>query len=57
MPRNWEVVLTKPIPQKRNDFRADFFPRGFHYRHDAVILRDDVKERGGDAEVKKVEQK
>lgn len=45
----WLVILTKkPIV---NDYRSDYFPRKFYYKHDAVKLVEEVKAKGGDAEV------
>jgi len=45
----WTVVLDKkPIV---DDFRADYFPRRFHYKRDAVQLVAEVKRKGGEAHI------
>lgn len=48
---NWKVRLVKP--PKINDFRSDYFPRGFHYKKDALALKKEVEEKGGEAVVEK----
>lgn len=50
--KNWRVKLTKtPV---RNDFAHDFFPRYFHYKKEAEGLVQEVKDKGGVAELEKV---
>lgn len=43
----WIVKLIKK--PKVNDFRADYFPRRFAYKRDALALVHEVKEKGGQA--------
>lgn len=46
---NYIVVLdTTPV---RNDFRPNYFPRGFHYRREADDMVQEVVEKGGTAHV------
>lgn len=47
----WVVKLIKKPAQ--NDFRAGFFPRVVHYKKDALILKDEVEAKGGQAVVEK----
>ena len=47
----WVVELLK-VPE-RNDFRDGFFPRRVYYKKDALALQEEVKKKGGDAQVKK----
>jgi stalled ribosome rescue protein Dom34 len=46
---NYIVVLDQ-VPS-RNDFRDDYFPRGFHYAKEADGLVEEVKKKGGKAHV------
>ncbi len=48
----WVVKLTKPLPLA-NPFRANFFPREFHYKKDAQALVKEVEREGGKATVEK----
>lgn len=54
MARKWEVVITKPMLQSKNDYPHNFFPRGCHYVRDAKDLVEEVRRKGGDAEVRRV---
>jgi len=49
----WIVRLIKPIPLAQDDFRADFFPRRFHYKRDAMDLKVEVEHKGGEAVVER----
>lgn len=49
--RNWIVELIKP--PKHNYYAFDFFPRYFHYKSDAVKLKEEIEKNGGKAEVNK----
>ena len=47
----WQVILIKqPII---NDFRSNFFPRKLHYKKDALELKKEVENKGGQASVEK----
>lgn len=48
----WQVILVK-APHK-NDYRADYFPRKFHYRSNAEVLRQEIEQKGGAARIEKV---
>ena len=49
MAQKWLVKLVKtPV---LNDFRSDFFPRGFAYKKDALELKKEVEKKGGEAQV------
>lgn len=48
----WEVRLLK-VPTQ-NVFRSDFFPRKVAYKKDALELVKEVKEKGGEAAIRKV---
>ena len=52
MPNKWEVNLLEDT--KGVHWPADYFPRRFHYKHEAKELKDAVERRGGRAEVRKV---
>lgn len=47
----WVVRLVKP--PTINDFRSDYFPRRFHYKADAEVLKAEVEHKGGEAVVEK----
>ncbi len=53
--RNYNVILDKA--PKHNDYAADFFPRGFHYKKDAIDLVVEVKQKGGVAHVEDMKGK
>ena len=50
MAKNYIVVLDS-IPSENDDFRDDYFPRGFHYKKDADELVLEVEGRGGKAHI------
>jgi hypothetical protein len=45
----WIVKLVKA--PRINDFRADYFPRQFRYRADALELVAEVARKGGEAQI------
>lgn len=47
----WQVVLDEKTVL--NDFRADFFPRKYRYKRDALKLVKEVEQKGGKAHVEK----
>lgn len=49
----WIVTLTKEVPLVNNDFRADFFPRKYRFKFDALKLVKEVRAKGGDAKMEK----
>jgi hypothetical protein len=51
----WLVKLIKR--PTRDDFPAGYFPRGFHYKKDALKLVEEVKQKGGDAIVEPARKK
>ncbi len=48
----WVVKLVKT--PTINDFRSGFFPRTFHYKKDALELKQEVEQKGGQAVVEKL---
>lgn len=49
--KNWTVKLTKS--PKPNCYPNNYFPRDFHYKKDALALKEEVEKKGGKAEVEK----
>jgi hypothetical protein len=48
----WLVSLVRK--PEVNDFRSDYFPRRFHYKKDAMELKEEVARKGGEAVVDKI---
>lgn len=48
----WVVKLVKE--PKKNDFRDGFFPRKVYYKNDALKLKKEVEEKGGEAVVERI---
>lgn len=47
----WIVKLVKPPTV--NTYHPDFFPRTFAYKKDAILLKQEVEKKGGEAVVEK----
>ena len=48
--RNWVVVLDK-VPEGDFPYSDKFFPRGFHYKTDAGLLKASIDLHGGAARI------
>ena len=53
MPIRYVVHLTRTNPQIDGLYPPDYFPRGFHYKGDAIDLVTHIVSLGGEAEIKK----
>lgn len=50
----WVVILKKPMPIGKDDFRTGFFPRKVRLKEQALALQREVEFKGGRAEIKNV---
>ena len=51
--KGWVVKLTKQPNHHTNYYPPGYFPRGFHYKKEALNLKKEVEEMGGKATVEK----
>lgn len=53
----WIVTITKAVPVEKNDFRVGFFPRTVRLKEQAEALQREVRFKGGNAHVGRVDTK